>query len=253
MSQAPKVRITRTAPALPSHRKTVTPKQQIETSKNVDQQAVDRIQLGLKLFKAAQAHATRQQKIIEKLKSQQEDLRQEIQKDITSSLQTYDQWMAQFDQRFTAKILQLGEKIDAMKDHWVKDHKKIETMIRRAESLLDQTKYLFVATAKRDQAARSNKNRVSKTTQPAIPQQASKPTIHQQRAKQNEQPYPHAATSSPQSASSMSKRTSSKNEASLSTAVTSTAHEKTSKMIYSKALEQLRQPSASPTEGQPNN
>ncbi len=109
-----------------------------ESSQRLQTQADQRVELGMQLLHAAQAHTTRQQAMFNQLKSQQQRLREEMQNDIARSLQTYDQWMAKFDQTFTAKLTKLESRIDAIQTKWTATEHRIATILRRFEGLLNQ-------------------------------------------------------------------------------------------------------------------
>jgi len=150
MKQAPHLRLTKPGsrpPGLP--REPLTPEKQLKALRLVQDQAEQRVNLGMQLFKAAQAHTAHQQELIEEVKTHQEQMRHEMQNDIASSLHTYDQWMATFDENFTRKLQQLEEKldqkIDALNGNWESTQKRILEMVRRTEALLDQSRRMLKA------------------------------------------------------------------------------------------------------------
>ncbi len=125
----------------------LSPKQQSEAIRRVTAQAQQRVQLGMQLFKAAEAYTTQQQDLLGQIKDQQDHLRDQIQKDVASTLQTYDQWMARFDQNFTRSLTKLETKIDTLQRQWEASQLQIATLTRRAETLLDQSRVLLQSVA----------------------------------------------------------------------------------------------------------
>jgi len=119
---------------------TPTPAQQLAALRQVQDQAEHRVKLGVQLFKAAEAHTTRQQTLIEQTKSQQQQIHDQMQRDVASSLQSYDQWLATFDQRFTEALQSLEDKVEALHDNWASTTDRIQTLILRAEALLGQAR-----------------------------------------------------------------------------------------------------------------
>lgn len=159
MNKTPPLRLTKhgSAPLSPELPRTpLSAEQQLKALRLVQDQAEQRVNLGMKLFKAAQTHATHQHELIQELKAHQEQMRQEMQHDIAASLQTYDQWMATFDENFTRKLHQLEEKIDqkidALNEKWETTQQRIVEMVRRSETLLDQSRRMLKTAAQQSAA-----------------------------------------------------------------------------------------------------
>jgi len=177
MSQAPKLRLMK-SDALPTPpRGPLSPKQQSEAIRRVTAQAQQRVQLGMQLFKAAEAYTTHQQDLLGQIKDQQDQLRDQIQKDIASTLQTYDQWMARFDQSFTRSLAKLEKKVDTLQRQWEASQLQITTLTQRTETLLDQSRVLLgsiaqqASSAPTPTAAQPNQNATEQApAQPQAPQ-----------------------------------------------------------------------------------
>ena len=128
-------------PGLPS--KALTPQQQLEALARVQNQAEQRVRLGLQLFKAAEAHTTSHQQILEDITAEREKFRDEISKDVARSLHAFDQWIGQMDDTFTQAFLTLEERVDSVEQKLVDQQRHLETMIRQTQKMLDQATALL--------------------------------------------------------------------------------------------------------------
>lgn len=217
------LRLTQPDPAFETPQP-LTPQQQLEAASRVRAQAEERVGLGMKLLQAAQTHTSHQQQLIEELREGQQQLRTELHTDIASSLQTYDQWMAQFDQRFSRRLRAVEQAVEVMQSKWAAVERKIVTLTSRAEVMLDQ-KEKRIAT----EAARKHSRQAKPA--PVSPQAVTPP---QAKGKSDDTPLPPAPdagpiriTSSPQAAAPSA----------------DTRHAESSRprdMVYSKALKHLR-------------
>ncbi len=127
----PPIPQARTASRLP-----LTPQQQMEAIQRVQAQAEQRVELGLKLFKAAQTQTDAHKDVIAKIKTEQQELRDEVHRDVAQSLHSYDQWVGQIDETFTRSIEALEEKIEKLQATWTHTQQRIETMIQRSSQML---------------------------------------------------------------------------------------------------------------------
>ena len=210
----------------------LSPKQQSEAIRRVTEQAQQRVQLGMQLFKAAEAYTTHQQDLLREFKGQQESLRDQIQKDVASTLQTYDQWMARFDQSFTRSLAKLEKKVDTLQHQWEASQLQIATLTRRAESLLDQSRVLLESIS---QKAASSK------AAPAKPVATAKATPAKQQTKPSSKPASPPAAKTITPAPAGSKKAIKKTPAPKTSPPPSTPQ---SNAIYRKAVEQLREGAA---------
>ena len=123
-------------PGLP--KKPLTPEQQLDALSRVQSQAESRVALGLKLFKAAENHTRSQQNMLDELKIQQQELRDQVNEDVARSLHTYDQWVGKMDENFTNSLQKLEEKIEMLQENWMATQQRIETMLERSAELFSQ-------------------------------------------------------------------------------------------------------------------
>lgn len=138
MSQtAPKTPLaTQGFPSLPQTTPRST-RQQQQAVELVKAQAEQRVRLGVKLLKAAENQTTHQQRQFEAFKDQEQQAREQLQNDIASTLQTYDQWMARFDERFSAKLRTIEKKVESIESKWTQTEHRIMSLLGRLEALLD--------------------------------------------------------------------------------------------------------------------
>ena len=125
-------------------RKPLTPEQQLAALDKVQQQATQRIKLGQQLFKAAEARLTQQQEVLEKIRNQQQDLRDQVQQDVAKSLQTSDQWMGKIDESFTTAIRDLTGRLDRIETEQQSTREEMQAMLARASALMEQTQRLLM-------------------------------------------------------------------------------------------------------------
>lgn len=130
-------RLNQALPGLP--RKPLTHEQQLEAISRVQSQAESRVELGLKLFKAAENHTRSQQKMLEQIKVEQQQLRDQVNEDVAKSLHTYDQWVGQMDETFTRSLQNLEDKIEKLQENWMATQQRIEAMIERSAELFAQS------------------------------------------------------------------------------------------------------------------
>ena len=123
------------------------PQRQLESLRQVQAQAEQRVQLGMQLFKAAEARVASQQAMIEAVRAEQDRLREQMHEDVTRSLHAYDQWVGQIDENFTHAIRALEHKVEAMQRQWQQTQGKVEGMMKRAEALLDQSRVMVADSA----------------------------------------------------------------------------------------------------------
>jgi len=142
-TQAPKINTN--LPGLPSA--PLTPEQHAEAVKRVQAQAEQRVKLGTQLFKAAEATIAEHVSAVEKARKQQHELREEIQQDVAKSLQAYDQWLGQIDEGFTNSIKKIEHRVDqleqgclAMEEAWHETEQRLETLMVRAEAMVDASR-----------------------------------------------------------------------------------------------------------------
>jgi flagellar biosynthesis chaperone FliJ len=120
----------------------MSPEQQLEALQKVQAQAEQRVKLGMQLFKAAEAHTSQHRAILDEVKAEQSRFRDELTQDVTRSLHAYDQWVGQIDDTISDSIKSLEDKMDKLTSDWAKTQQRIESMMKRSEALLDQSRCL---------------------------------------------------------------------------------------------------------------
>ena len=137
---APHIQITTSGklPGLPT--RPLSKQQQSDALRRIQIQAEQRIKLGLKLFKAAEAHTQHQQDLLQCVQDEQNRIRGELQQDVAKSLHTYDQWVGQIDENFTKAIKDLDQKITSLHNKWDATQYRIELMMQRSEALLNEVR-----------------------------------------------------------------------------------------------------------------
>lgn len=139
-SSAPSTLITqkRTQPVLPGT--STDPRRQFEAIKRVEEEANKRVQLGMQLYRAAEAHTAHQQSLLDGFKQEQQQLKEDLEEDVTRSLHAYDQWVGKIDEDFTSALKGLQGRIDSLQEQWSQSQQRIDDMMRRSEALLDQSR-----------------------------------------------------------------------------------------------------------------
>lgn len=128
-------------PGLP--RTGLTPQQQLEALARVQNQAEQRVKLGLQLFKAAEAQTNSHREILEAITAEREKFRDELSQDVTRSLHAFDQWIGQMDDTFTQAFLTLGERVDAVEQKLTDSQRHLENMVNQTQKMLDQAMALL--------------------------------------------------------------------------------------------------------------
>ena len=124
----------------------LTPEQQLAALQKVQQQADERVKLGRRLFEAAEARLERHQDLLGQIRKEQDKLREQMQGDVASSLQSYDQWMGRIDEDFTRAIDALGDRMDQMEREMAGSRGSMEQMLAQTGELLEQTQRLLAET-----------------------------------------------------------------------------------------------------------
>ncbi len=140
MSQAARqLRLTESPTPLPGlPQGPLSPQQQLEAIRRTQDQAEQRVELGMKLLGAAEAHAVNHQHSMEQVRSEQQVLRDKLEQDVAKSLHTFDQWIGDLDDGFTKALKQLEDRVDTLSSQWVHTQHRIEQMVKRSETLLDE-------------------------------------------------------------------------------------------------------------------
>ena len=121
----------------------LSPQQQMEALRKVQSQAEQRVKLGMQLFKAAEARVGEQRDVLSAIKVHQKQLQDHVSEDVAKTLQQYDQWMGKIDERFTQSMRDLEQRFDRLETSVNDSQQKIEKMMKRAESMLEQTRLIL--------------------------------------------------------------------------------------------------------------
>lgn len=144
---APKVTtkpgLTAKLPGLPD--RPLTAEQRMAALQRVQSQAEQRVKLGVQLFKAAEAQASQRRDMLQQLKEEQAQLRQQIKEDIATAMKSYEAKLDQVDDRITDSVHKLEARISELQQQWSNSQQRIEEMISRSENLLDQSRSLIEA------------------------------------------------------------------------------------------------------------
>ncbi len=144
MSQASQhLRLTEASsplPGLPAG--PLSAQQQFEALRRVQAQDEQRVQLGMQLFKAAEAHTEQQQSLADELRREQKQMREKIQQDVARSLRSYDQWVGQIDDGFAEAMSNLDQRLEKLRSEWSDTQRRIDQMMKRSEALLEQNRLL---------------------------------------------------------------------------------------------------------------
>lgn len=152
MSQSP---ITNPLPALslssdPSagqlQRGPLNPQQQLEALRRVQVQAEKRVQLGQRLFRAAEASATQHHTAMAQLRQDQDLLRKQLQEDLSRTVQGYDQWIGRIDTDLAAAVTTMQQKIEQLQEQWSQAQVRLEAIAARSDALLMQATDLLAQT-----------------------------------------------------------------------------------------------------------
>ena len=121
--------------------------QQAQALKRVQAQAEQRVRLGIRLYRAAEAHTARHRSLLDEFQDEQRRLKEELQEDVARSLHAYDQWVGKIDESFTNALKGLEQRIDNLQDEWGRSQEQIDAMMRRSEALLDQSRNMVNSVA----------------------------------------------------------------------------------------------------------
>lgn len=157
-------------PGLPG--KALTPQQQLEAIQRVEQQAQQRVKLGLQLFKAAEAHTASHRQILEQIQAEREKFRDELTQDVSKTLHAYDQWIGQMDESYTQAMLTLEQRINELDAKVNTSAAKLQAMLDQSQKLLAQAEAMLEEKAVLGQpAAKPSSQPEQAQPQASLPQQ----------------------------------------------------------------------------------
>lgn len=146
---------------------TLTPAEQLDALRRVQAQAEQRVKLGVQFFKAAESRTDQFREMIEKIKMEQDTLREELRNDMTRSLRSYDQWLGEIDRDLTSAIEKLETRVSKLQEEWAEAQAKIDGMLKRSEAMYDQTWSMLENTLAASKQASSAEASIAPTETPA--------------------------------------------------------------------------------------
>lgn len=139
--------------------------------KQVQAQAEQRIKLGTQLLKAAEAHTSQGQSVIDKVRSEQNHLRDKLEQDVTKALNHYDEWIGTVEESLTGRLDKVERRLESLSQQWEDSEQRLTRMIKRAEALFDQSRSMLEsvkAAVSRKKAIRPTANTASAPPQMAL-------------------------------------------------------------------------------------
>ncbi len=101
-----------------------------------------RLTLGMQLFENAQKQTQVHQALADQLRKEQDEIRTQMQTDMTRSLHTYDQWIGKVEHDFATRLDVLDRRMSELQAQWQAMSARVEGMMQRAEMLLDQARLI---------------------------------------------------------------------------------------------------------------
>src|SRR5690606_8818269 len=84
--------------------------------------------------------ATRHQRALDQVKADQARLRDELTRDLAKSLQSYDQWVGQVEDRLAGSMQALDVMLENLTRRVKASEDRLTQMMQRAEALFDQVR-----------------------------------------------------------------------------------------------------------------
>ena len=124
---------SRPLPGLPKD--SLSAQQQLDALRCVQNQAEQRVKLGMQLFKAAEARTSQYQAMLDQMKADQEALRTRMSQDMARSFQVYDKWVGQIDKTVTNTLGELEARIE---NRYASVRREVvwDPLLHRVESVL---------------------------------------------------------------------------------------------------------------------
>lgn len=142
--------------------------EKLSALKQVQAQAEQRIKLGTQLLKAAEAHTSQSQSVIDKVRSEQNQLRDKLEQDVTKALNHYDEWIGTTEESLTNRMDNVERRLESLSHQWEESEQRLTRMIKRAEALFDQSRSMLEsvkAAVSRKKAIRPTVNTAKVPTQ----------------------------------------------------------------------------------------
>jgi|GEM_PF-6677393 len=117
-------------------KKPLTPEQQAQAIRRAKEQAQTRVTLGKQLLQAANTRLTQQHDALQAIRTEQADLRDQLQQDVAQSLQQYDQWLGQADERFSKRFDAIEARMTQAEAAIAESTRDIKLLLTKADQLL---------------------------------------------------------------------------------------------------------------------
>ena len=85
--------------------------------------------------------------MVDQLRQEQAQIRQQMQEDMARSLHAYDQWIGQVKTDFDSRLDRLDRRMSDLQQQWQAMAARVESMMSRAEVLFDQARMISEAAA----------------------------------------------------------------------------------------------------------
>ena len=168
----------------------LSPQQQLEALRRVQIQAEKRVQLGQRLFRAAEASATQHHAAMAQLRQDQDQLRKQLQEDLSRTVQAYDQWIGRIDTDLAAAVTQMQQKIEQLQEQWSQAQVRLEAMAARSDALLMQATDLLAQTG--DLLTQSINERTERSASESSPQSAHDSILDERDAFEHDESDTHS-------------------------------------------------------------
>lgn len=159
--------------AAPSAGRAASAQQQLDAARRAQDQAEQRVKLGVQLFKAAEAHVANHQELVSSVRAEQKELQQKLQEDVARSFQQYDRWVSEVDEGLTDRLHELEGKLDQLQQQWTETEKRIDGLMHRAEAMFDQSRNLLDTAPPQTRRVDAP---TARTSEPAAPRNSERAT-----------------------------------------------------------------------------
>ena len=123
--------------------RSMSPQQQLESLRKAQRQAEQRVQLGMQLFKAAEARLSAGQDVVGQVRREQDALRDEMRREREEDASRYNKQLADVEQTTDARMAAVERQIARLQLDWQSTQDRLGEMMARCQAMLDQTRHLL--------------------------------------------------------------------------------------------------------------
>jgi hypothetical protein len=184
---------------LQAPRAELTAAQQLEALRRVQAAAQQRVQLGQRLFMAAEKQTARHQQLLEELQAERRALRQQMHEQMQQELLAASGTFQAAEDRITEAVIRLEQRVEQLASQWNQVEQRLLGMLQRAQSALDQARQ-FVGDGVLDGCsivAPAPEQNNDRGAEPALSYRALMARIHDQQHRQS--PHSDSRDESPRS------------------------------------------------------